>query len=507
MKTKKPLLIAGGLAALAGCAQKTPQQPNVIVILADDIGYGDLGCYGAIGVQTPNVDSIAAHGIRCTNAHAVASTSTPSRYALLTGQYPFRKAGTDVAAGNAGMIIDSSRYTIADMFKSQGYETCAIGKWHLGLGSKTAEQDWNGQLDQDLSDIGFDHHYIMAATADRVPCVFIEDGRVVGWDKDAPIEVSYEKNFEGEPTGKDNPELLYNLKSSHGHDYSIVNGIGRIGWMKGGGKALWKDENIADSITTRAVKFIEKNAGKPFFLYFCTNDVHVPRFPAERFRGASTMGLRGDAIAEFDWSVGQIRETLDRLGIADNTILVITSDNGPVLDDGYDDRAEELVGEHSPTGHLRGGKYSAFEGGTVIPLIVRWPERLSGGSVSGRLISQVDFYRSFANLLGAELPEGAAPDSKDFNEREYVIEMASSHTLSVRDSEWKYISPSKGPFMVPWGPNIEAGNRPYPQLYRINGDELETTDVAADHPEVVERFRKIVDEEAAKGGCVYPIGL
>ena len=304
-------------AAQAYGAKKTkansdPKKPNVIIILADDLGYGDLGCYGAKNVKTPNVDRLAQQGIRFTDTHAVAATSTPSRYSLLTGEYAWRRPDTDIAAGNAGMIIRPEQYTMADMFRSHGYRTCAIGKWHLGLGDKAGTQDWNAPLPASLADLVFDYHYIMAATADRVPCVFIENGSVANWDPAAPIEVNYEHNFPGEPTGKDNPELCYNLKSSHGHNMSIVNGIGRIGFMKGGGKALWKDENIADSITSHAINFIKANKDNPFFMYFATNDVHVPRFPNQRFRGKSGMGLRGDAIVQFDWSVGQIMSTLGK---------------------------------------------------------------------------------------------------------------------------------------------------------------------------------------------------
>ena len=248
------------LASLAACNSATaetvqknstqdPKKPNVIVILADDLGSGDLKCYGATNVETPHVDKLASEGIRFTNAHTVAATSTPSRYSLLTGEYAWRRPDTDIAAGDVKMIIRPEQYTMADMFKSAGYATAAIGKWHLGLGDKTGGQDWNAPLPAALGDLGFDYHYIMAATADRVPCVFIENGKVANYDPSDPIEVSYTKNFPGEPTGKDNPELLYNLHPSNGHDMSIVNGISRIGFMKGGGKALWKDENIADSIT------------------------------------------------------------------------------------------------------------------------------------------------------------------------------------------------------------------------------------------------------------------
>ena len=354
------LALTSCLAVHAENKNQNTDKPNVIFIYADDLGYGDLECYGAKNVQTPNVNRLASEGIRFINAHATAATSTPSRYSMLTGEYAWRKPGTDVAAGNAGMIIRPEQYTMADMFKSSGYATGAFGKWHLGLGDKTAQQDWNAPLSASLGDLGFDYSYIMAATADRVPCVFIENGQVANYDPSAPIEVSYIKNFPGEPTGKDNPELLYNLKPSHGHDMSIVNGISRIGYMKGGGKALWKDENIADSITAHAVDFIKQHKDEPFFMYFATNDVHVPRFPHNRFRGKNKMGLRGDAIAQFDWSVGQLLEALDKMGLTQNTLIILSSDNGPVVDDGYDDKAEELLNGHEPAGNLRGGKYSCL---------------------------------------------------------------------------------------------------------------------------------------------------
>ncbi len=485
------------------------EQPNVIVILADDLGYGDLECYGAKNVATPNVNRLAGEGIKFTNTHAVAATSTPSRYSLLTGEYAWRRPGTDVAPGNAGMIIRPEMYTMADMFRNSGYSTAAIGKWHLGLGDKTGTQDWNAPLPSSLSDIGFDYHYIMAATADRVPCVFIEDGKVANYDPENPIYVNYYRNFEGEPTGKDNPELLYNQRSSHGHDMSIVNGIGRIGYMKGGGKALWKDENIADSITSHAIDFIRSNADRPFFMYFCTNDVHVPRFPHERFRGKNPMGVRGDAIAQFDWSVGEIMRTLDELGIADNTLVILTSDNGPVLDDGYDDQADELLNGHSPTGPYRGNKYSAFEGGTMVPAIVRWRKGIKGGVESDVLMSHIDWMASLGSLIGARLPEGAAPDSRDrlgnllgtdTTDVPWVVELASNHTLGVRTKDWKYIEPNDGSPMITWGPKIETGNAPLPQLYDMKASKGERDNVALQNPAVVFEMQNILRRVRAKKG-------
>ena len=477
------------------------EKPNVVIIYADDLGYGDLECYGAKGVKTPNVNRLASEGIRFTNTHAVAATSTPSRYSLLTGEYAWRKPGTDVAAGNAGMIIRSEQYTLADMFSHCGYTTGAFGKWHLGLGEKTGEQDWNAPLPSSLDDLGFDYHYIMAATADRVPCVFIENGMVSNYDSSAPIEVSYIRNFPGEPTGKNNPELLYNLKPSHGHDMSIVNGISRIGFMKGGGKALWRDENIADSITAHAVGFIKAHQHEPFFMYFATNDVHVPRFPHERFRGQSSMGLRGDAIVQFDWSVGQIMQTLEELGIADNTLIILSSDNGPVVDDGYLDQAEELLGNHKPTGPFRGNKYSAYEGGTMVPCIVRWPKTISAGGESDVLMSQIDWMASLGALIGAKLPEGSAPDSSDrlgnllgadSSDRPWVIEQSSNHVLSVRTKEWKFIESNDGPKMITWGPKIETGNSSIPQLYRMTDKLDEQENVALQYPKVVFDFETLL---------------
>ena len=364
----KELLLPLLAASPAAAAQAQPDadhpqnsRPNLVIIYADDLGYGDLSCYGAHRVSTPNTDRIAGEGIRFTDAHAVASTSTPSRFSLLTGIYAFRQEGTGVAQGDAASIIHPDTYTLADMFSQAGYATAAIGKWHLGLGSESGAQDWNGELDITPADLGFGTHYIMAATADRTPCVFIENGRIADFDPSAPVEVSYKGPFEDVPDYHRTPVSELKLRSSNGHDNAVVNGIGRIGYMKGGGKALWKDENIADSITAHAVEFILEHSDGPFFLYFATNDVHVPRMPHERFRGKSPMGLRGEAILQFDYSVGQILDALEQAGIRDNTIIILTSDNGPVLDDGYADSAAELVGDHSITGGLRGSKYSAFE--------------------------------------------------------------------------------------------------------------------------------------------------
>ena len=508
MKQPFILTLVSSVACAVTAANKAPENttptksktPNVVFIYADDLGYGDLECYGAKNVQTPNVNRLAKSGILFTNAHATAATSTPSRYSMLTGEYAWRKEGTDVAAGNAGMIIRPEQYTMADMFKSAGYATAAIGKWHLGLGDKTGGQDWNAPLPAALGDLGFDYHYIMAATADRVPCVFIENGKVANYDPSDPIEVSYTKNFPGEPTGKDNPELLYNLHPSNGHDMSIVNGISRIGFMKGGGKALWKDENIADSIAVHAIDFIKQHKDEPFFMYFATNDVHVPRFPHDRFRGKNPMGLRGDAIAQFDWTVGQLMETLNQLGLTENTLIILSSDNGPVVDDGYKDKAEELLNGHTPSGPWRGNKYSAFEGGTAVPVIVRWPQKIKKAGDSDVLMSQIDWLASLGALVNARLPKGSAPDSydrlgnligTDKTDRPWIVEQSMNHTLSVRTKDWKYIEPNDDPTTFMKAEKIETGNLNVPQLYEMEKVN-EQENVAEKYPKKVFELQTIL---------------
>lgn len=490
----------------AVCAQeKAATPPNVIIILADDIGYGDLGFNGEPTIRTPNADRLANNGIRFTDAHAVAATCTPSRYSLLTGHYAWRRNDTGIATGDAGMVIKPEQTTIADMFRAAGYVTGAVGKWHLGLGTTQGSQDWNGFITPGPVDIGFDYSYIMAATGDRVPCVYVENQRIVNLDPDDPIAVSYKEPFPGEPLGKDHPEMLYVLKPSvnHGHDQAIVNGISRIGYMKGGKKALWVDEDIADNITNKAVRFIEENHKRPFFLYFATNDIHVPRVPHPRFAGKSGMGPRGDAILQFDWSVGQVLAALEKHGLAENTLIILTSDNGPVVDDGYQDRAVELLGKHRPWGDFRGGKYSNFEAGTRVPFVVSWPARIKR-QASDALVSHIDIFASLSKLLGKTVPAGAAPDSRDQlntllgkekKGRDYIIEQAQA--LSVSTAEWKYITPGKGRAYRALT-NTELGNSREPQLYNLQKDKGEKNNIAAKHPEKVEELKAILDREKAK---------
>ncbi|MGC8794190.1 MAG: sulfatase-like hydrolase/transferase [Bryobacteraceae bacterium] len=499
---RRTLLKGAGAALLAGAARSLgrlagEERPNIVLIYADDLGYGDVSCYGARRIKTPNIDRLAASGIRFVHAHSPAATCTPSRYALLTGEYAWRKKGTGVLPGDAAMIIEPGRTTLPAVLKRQGYTTAVVGKWHLGLGA--GKVDWNGEIKPGPLEIGFDYAFIMPATGDRVPCVYVENHRVVNLDPNDPIEVSYEKPFPGEPLGRTHPHLL-KMHPSHGHDMAIVNGISRIGYMRGGKKALWKDEEMADVFTSKAVEFIEKHRSEPFFLYFATHDIHVPRVPHPRFAGKSGMGPRGDVILELDWCVGRILETLDRLDIARNTLVIFTSDNGPVVDDGYKDEAVEKLGDHKPAGPWRGGKYSIFEGGTRVPFLVRWPERIPRAMDSPALVSQIDLLHSLAFLTGAKLEENAGPDSfnivsallgADQQGRPHLVEQAGS--LSVIVGRWKYVAPSKGP-RYNKNTNTELGNDPQPQLYDLAVDPGERNNVAPQYPDKVQELSALLEK-------------
>jgi arylsulfatase A-like enzyme len=478
-----------GAPAPARSPAPSPRLPNVVLIYADDLGYGDVGCYGAAKVRTPHVDALAARGLRFTDAHSAAATCTPSRYALLTGEYAWRRRGTGILPGDAALIIDANRPTLPAILKRAGYATAVVGKWHLGLGPGPGKTDWNGDISPGPLELGFDHAFIMPATGDRVPCVYVQDRRVVGLDPADPIRVSYRGKLDG-PIGRDNPELL-KLKTTEGHADTIVNGIGRIGFMTGGRAALWKDEDMADVFTRRSIDFIERNQTKPFFLYLATHDVHVPRVPHPRFAGTSACGVRGDVIQQFDACVGEVLAALDRLKLTDDTLVIFTSDNGPVVDDGYADGAVQSLGDHRPAGPWRGGKYTPFEGGTRVPFIVHWPRRVRPGA-SDTLVSQVDLLASLAALANQDLPAEAGPDS--FNVlpallgeagargRETLIEQGGGVAVAVRKGPWKLI----------------PGN-PGPQAFNLAADPGETKNVAADHPDVVTELRSALREARERG--------
>ncbi|MGV3540138.1 MAG: sulfatase-like hydrolase/transferase, partial [Rufibacter sp.] len=363
------LLLAAFSCKTAPKEEVAPAKPNIVIIYVDDLGYADVGAYGAKGVATPHLDQLAKEGIMFTDGHSTAATCTPSRFSMLTGKHAFRNKAA-ILPGDAPLLIRPETPTIAAMLKKAGYQTAVVGKWHLGLGNGNI--DWNGDIKPGPNEIGFDYSFLLPATGDRVPTVYVENSRVVNLDPNDPIQVSYGKKVGNEPTGLSNPELL-TMPADTQHSETIINGVSRIGYMAGGKAARWKDEEFPILFTQKAKAFITQNKEKPFFLFFSLHDIHVPRIIHPNFKGKSQMGPRGDAIVQTDWVTGELVKSLKELGLAENTLLIFTSDNGPVLNDGYSDKAEELVGEHKPGGPYRGGKYSAYEAGTRVPTIAYWP--------------------------------------------------------------------------------------------------------------------------------------
>ncbi len=441
------------------------------------------------------MDQLAAGGVLLTNGYASSATCSPSRFALLTGVYPWRNKRAKILPGTAPLLIDTAQMTIPKMLRAQGYHTGIVGKWHLGLGSGNV--DWNQQISPGPNEVGFDYSYIMAATQDRVPTVYIENGNVIRLDPNDPIEIDYKKNFPGEPTGKDNPEML-KMKWHHGHNSSIVNGIPRIGYMKGGDSAKWVDENMADTFLVRAQQYIKAHKSEPFFLYYALQQPHVPRTPHERFVGTSGMGPRGDVIVEADWCIGELLKTLESEGLLENTLIVLSSDNGPVLNDGYYDDAVEKLGEHTPWGPLRGGKYSLFEAGTRVPFITYWKGRIEP-SESNAMVSQLDLFSSFAKLVGSDLRGSDSKDmldvfvGKSHEGRDELILEATSRT-AFRKGDWALIPSYSGPALNKWV-NIELGNSKQSLLYNLNDDIGQQNNLADENPEklkeMIEAFEKI----------------
>ncbi|HLS38298.1 MAG TPA: sulfatase-like hydrolase/transferase [Sphingobacterium bovisgrunnientis] len=483
-------------------AQTDSNKPNVIIIYADDLGYGDLSSYGAIDIQTPNLDKLAKEGTRFTNAHSTSATCTPSRFALITGNYPWRLQGTGVLPGDAKLIVPIHKTSLPKVFKKSEYKTAIVGKWHLGLGN-AVEKDWNQDIKPGPNEIGFDYSFIFPATADRVPTVFLENHRVVGLDSSDPIRVNYVEKVGADPTGRDNPELL-KMKASpnHGHNNTIVNGIGRIGYMEGGHKARWVDEEVSGTFLHVAQNFIEENKISPFFLLFSLTEPHVPRMPATYFKGKSKLGYRGDAILQLDWTVGQIIKQLDQLGISKNTIIVFTSDNGPVLDDGYQDESVEKNNNHKSAGPFRGGKYSIFEAGTRVPFIIAG-KGIRKNYVSNALFSQIDLIASFAQMLEQPNPMDAKDSEALFSTlqglddkgRSYYIKQG--YSLAIIKDNWKYIEPSNASEYNPLT-DIELGNSKLPQLYNLTIDQGEKYNLASKYPEKLKELKELLEMERRK---------
>jgi arylsulfatase A-like enzyme len=490
------LLFSFGLVSRTDAQTK----PNIVIIMADDLGYGDVSCYGAKSVATPNIDRLATAGVRFTSGYTSGSTCTPTRYSFMTGVYAFRTANTGIAPPNAPAIIAPGTPTIASLLKSVGYRTAVVGKWHLGLG--TERPDWNGELKPGPLEIGFDRCLVLPTTNDRVPQVLVQDHHVRNLDPNDPLSVSDKKPSDDHPTGLSHRDTL-KLNWSHGHNATIHNGISRIGFYTGGEKARFRDEDLADTWVQESVAWIEANKAQPFFLFLASHDLHVPRTPHERFQGATKMGARGDAIVEFDWCVGEITKTIERLGLAENTLIIVCSDNGPVLDDGYQDSAVELLGDHKPAGPWRGGKGSVFEGGTRAPFIASWKGRIAPAAVSDRPITTLDLGASLASIVGAKLPSGACRDAIDLSGtllnssaakgRRFVVQQDNgARNLGLRMGDWKLIRNR--------GADGKKDAKPQrDQLFNLKSDPGETQDLSETRADELQRLQTKLDEVLAAG--------
>ncbi len=477
------------------------EKPNIIVIMADDLGFGDVSCYGTRSLQTPSIDRLASEGVRFTSGYCSASTCTPTRFSLLTGTYAFRQKGTGIAPPNGPAIIKPGTETLPSILKRAGYATAVIGKWHLGLGDPAP--DWNGELRPGPLDIGFDHCFLLPTTNDRVPQVFVEDRHVKNLAPVDPLWIGESKPSEDHPTGVTHRESL-KMDWSHGHNQTIHNGISRIGYYTGGREARFRDEDLADEWVKQSSSWIEANKERPFFLFFASHDIHVPRVAHERFQGKTTLGPRGDCILQLDWCVGELTKTLDRLGLAENTLIVFCSDNGPVLDDGYKDDAVEKLGDHLPAGPFRGGKYSVWEGGTRIPFITRWKGRIAP-AVSDQIVCTIDLSASLASLTGQSIAQDSCRDSFDVSNallgkpgamgRDHLLQQDNgSGNFGLRLGDWKLVRlKQRGKSQA----IVSKQEQPLPMglhgLYRLSDDPAERNDVSNANPEVLARLTTQLD--------------
>lgn len=488
-------------AAFLGSTCLFASKPNIIVIMADDMGYGDVGCYGAKpkNLKTPHIDRLAKEGLRFTSGYCSASTCTPTRYSFLTGNYAFRRKGTGIAPPNGPLIIQPDETTIGDLLKKAGYKTAVIGKWHLGLGATGKGPDWNGQLKPGPREIGFDYNFLLPTTNDRVPQVYVENDRVLNLDPKDPLWVGHKKPTPDHPTGISHRNTL-KMDWSHGHNGTIHNGISRIGFYTGGHTARFRDEDLADKWVEKSEEWIKENKDSPFFLFFASHDLHVPRIPHERFQGKSALSYRGDAIVQLDWCVGEIVRILKEQNLEENTMVVFCSDNGPVGDDGYKDGALEYMGDHKSAGPYKGGKYSIFEGGTRTPFITWWPGKIKPG-VSNEIVCTIDLATSLVSQAGVSIPEEAFVDSQNImgaligengaKGREHLIQQDNGGrgNFGFRKGDWKLLRHAKKMARnVKVEETLANTNVEKLTLINLKEDPRESKNLAKSNPDLVEKL-------------------
>ncbi|MFI3259675.1 MAG: arylsulfatase [Rikenellaceae bacterium] len=479
------------LLCLGGCSSfEVQEQPNVLLINIDDLGYGCLSSFGATKVRTPNIDRLATEGRIFTDMHSGSAVSTASRYSLLTGEYPFREKIHGVASFQTPLLIQQDRLTIADVMQRSGYATAVIGKWHLGF--TEGVPDWNAELKPGPLELGFDYYFGIPCVNSGPPFVFVENHNVVGYDPSDPFVLGQVPETKLFPAKKVS-DKIGGAKSAH---------------------ALYDDEMLGTTLTERSVKWITEHKDEPFFLYLATTNIHNPITPHPRFHGTSEAGIYGDFIHELDWMVGELLDTLEREGIAENTLVIFTSDNGAMLNwSGFDAVNLGL----KINGNLFGFKFDSWEGGHRVPMLVRWPAKIEAGTRSDQLFSNVDLLATLASLVGYELQEGQARDSFDMlpallgeseeQIRSEVLAVSNNReNFAYRKGDYVYITKQGGggfnnptPGHANFGgasaadyfgrenSDMEGGKyikgAPKVQLYNLKEDIEQTTNLALSQPE------------------------
>lgn len=484
---RRQFLKAAGLAGVsllaAGCGVKpspNKKRPNIVFIMADDMGYGDPGCYNPNSkIPTPHIDRLAEQGMKFTRAHSPGSLCVPARYGLLTGRYPFR-AERKIGGFSPTALIESGRMTIASVLQQNGYQTVCIGKWHLGF-ENIKDYDYEEPLHGGPVDRGFDEFFGMHASLDIPPYYYIQNNRPV----QAPTDSVAANSTEG------------------------VTPIQGKFWRAGNIAPNFKHEEVLPKFTEKSIEFLKRQTPEqPFFLYLALAAPHTPWLPSDEFAGTSEAGLYGDFTVQVDHSVGQVLDTLDDLGMTDNTLVFFTSDNGPVW---YEQ--DQVTYDHQSTHFLRGMKADAFEGGHRMPFIARWPGHIPAGATTEEIICFTDMLATFAAIVGEPLPSEAGEDS--YNILPVLLDSAYQKPLPeatviegnvLLQGEWKLIIGSGyGGISVRYSPELQAKRRRESdevKLFNIKHDPSETTNLAETHPEIVERLTNLLDTYKAQGRSV-----
>ncbi|AWW32719.1 arylsulfatase [Echinicola strongylocentroti] len=484
--------------------EASQKPPNIILINADDLGYGDVGCYGATMVQTPNIDRLAREGRRFTDAHTASAVCSPSRYGLMTGQYPLRRNFWGPIPGvTEGLTIDKDSQTLASTLKKSGYATACVGKWHLGFGEEAP--NWNGELTPGPLELGFDYYFGIPTVNSGPPFVYVENHHVVGYDPQDPFVMKTEAATQKWPA---------------------KSGYNQIG---GAQKAhlLYEDEKVGTTLKNKAVAWMESRAQKqddrPFFLYLATTNIHHPFTPAPQFKGTSQAGRYGGFIHELDWIVGEIVKTVEAMGEEENTLVIFTSDNGGMLNHGGQDAWKA---GHRLNGDLLGFKFGAWEGGHRVPFIAKWPGKVPANSTSDHLLSQVDLLATFAAITNQPLNEEEEHDSidqlaeltgeADTPQREMlVISPNSPEHLVIRKGDWVYIPAQDAggfqgkkvgdhtlggaaAFALTGQKNSDVSGHkirtdaPKDQLYNLKEDLSQTENVVMENPAISNELRQLL---------------